>query len=182
MFDMEKEIRKWLNALRRNSSIEDGDLAELESHLRDDISRRTAAGAGDEEAFRAALKESTPADILGAEFEKSRPRRGQRSASPKSWIFLSGLFPSYFKLALRRMARQKGYSLINVMALAVGLTACGLMLLFVRFEASVDTYHEDIDRIFRVGLYRKSSQGVDVIGGNYSLLAPTLKEQFPQVE
>ncbi len=182
MFNLEQEIRKWRRALRRNPSIEDGDLAELESHLREDIARRTAAGAGDEEAFRAAVMESAPADILGAEFQKSRPGRGRIPSSPKPWNVLSGLFPSYFKLALRRMARQKGYSLINVMALAIGLAACGLILLFVRFETSVDAYHGDIDRIYRVGLYRKSSQGTDVVGGNYTLLAPTLKEQFPQVE
>jgi putative ABC transport system permease protein len=182
MFNLDKEIRKWRRALQRNPSIEDGDLAELESHLREDIARRTAAGAGAEDAFRAALRESAPADILGAEFQKSRPGPGRTPSSAKPWTFLSGLFPSYVKLALRRMTRQKGYSLINVLALAVGLAACGLILLFVRFETSVDTYHKDVDRIFRVGLYLKSPQGVEVIGGNYPLLAPTLKEQFPQVE
>ncbi len=182
MFDLEKEIREWRKALQRNQAIEDGDLAELESHLREDIVVRTEAGAGEEDAFRAALAESAHPKALGEEFMKSRPRGGRGALSPTPWEFLSGLLPSYIRLALRRMIRQKGYSLINVLALAVGLAASGLILLFVRFETSVDTYHKDIDRIYRVGLYVKSSQGVGVTGGNYTLLAPTLKEQFPQVE
>ena len=80
------------------------------------------------------------------------------------------------------MVKHKGYSLINVLALTVGIAACGLVLLYVLFETSVDTYHKDVDRIYRVGLYRKTAQGEDVLAGNYTPLAPALKEQYPQVE
>lgn len=93
-----------------------------------------------------------------------------------------GLFPAYVRLALRRTVKHKGHSLISILALTVGLAACGLVLLYVRFETSVDTFRKDADRIYRVGLYRKSAQGEEVIGGNYVLLAPTLKARYPQVE
>jgi len=37
MFDLEKEIRNWLRTLRRSENLEDSDIAELESYLRDEI-------------------------------------------------------------------------------------------------------------------------------------------------
>ena len=135
----------------------------------------SAAGADPESAFRAALDLSAGPDALGAEFGKSRRRRGPRSA-------LLGLFPAYLRLALRRTVKHKGHSLINVLALTVGLAACGLVLLYVRYETSVDAFREDADRIYRVNLYRKTAQGEDVIAGNYTPLAPVLKERYPQVE
>jgi putative ABC transport system permease protein len=176
MFDLEKEIRRWRQGLRKNASLRDGDIAELESHLREDVSRRVASGAGEESAFRAALSGSASSDALGAEFTKSLPRRGGSPA------FAASLFPGYLRLALRRMVKHKGYSLINVLALTVGIAACGLVLLYVLFETSIDTFQKDADRIYRVGLYRKSAQGEDVIAGNYTPLATALKEQYPQVE
>jgi len=175
MFDPEKAIREWRKSLQKNATLSESDIAELEAHLRDEMDRRAAAGADPESAFRAALDLSAGPDALGAEFGKSRRRRGPRSA-------LLGLFPAYLRLALRRTVKHKGHSLINVLALTVGLAACGLVLLYVRFETSVDAFREDADRIYRVNLYRKTAQGEDVIAGNYTPLAPVLKERYPQVE
>ena len=175
MFDPEKEIRDWRRALRKNASIDENDIAELEAHLRDEMDRQAAAGADPETAFRAALGRSAPADALGAEFGKSRSRRLPRGA-------LVGLFPAYLRLAIRRAAKHRWHSLVNILALTVGLAACGLILLYVGFETSVDTFQKDAERIYRVGLYRKTAQGEDVIAGNYTPLAPALKERFPQVE
>lgn len=176
MFDQEKAIRDWRKSLQKNATLSESDIAELESHLRDEMDRRIAAGADPESAFRAALDLSAGPDALGAEFGKSRRRpRGAKNA-------LLGLFPAYLRLALRRTIKHKGHSLLNVLALTIGLAACGLVLLYVRFETSVDAFRPDADRVYRVNLYRKTSQGEDVIAGNYTPLAPTLKERFPQVE
>jgi putative ABC transport system permease protein len=182
MFDLEKEIRKWRRGLQKSASLGENDIAELESHLREEMVRQAAAGADEEAAFRAALKTSASADALGAEFEKSLYSRGRRASLRRPWRFFAGLFPCYLRLALRRMIKHKGYSLINVLALTVGIASCGLVLLYVRFETSVDTYQKDIDRIYQVGLYQKTAQGENVSGGNYSLLASALKEQYTQVE
>jgi putative ABC transport system permease protein len=171
MFDMEKEIRKWRLELRKNVSLRDGDIAELESHLREETARRIEAGTDEESAFREALAGSAPAEVLGDEFEKSGPRSA-----------LLSLFPAYLRLALRRTVKHKGHSLLNVLALTVGLAACALVLLYVRFETSVDAFRPDADRVYRVNLHRQTAQGEDVIAGNYTPLAPALKERYPQVE
>jgi putative ABC transport system permease protein len=175
MFDPEKAIREWRRSLQKSTTLTESDIAELESHLRDEMDRRTTAGADAESAFRAAVDKSAAPDDLGAEFGKSRRHRSPRNA-------LLGLFPAYLRLALRRTVKHKGHSLINVLALTVGLAACGLVLLYVRFETSVDTFYKDVDRIYRVNLYRKTAQGEEIMAGNYTPLAPTLKERFPQVE
>jgi putative ABC transport system permease protein len=175
MFDAEKAIRDWRKSLQRTATLSESDIAELESHLRDEMDRCTAAGESIESACRAAIALSAGPDALGAEFGKRRPPRGPRGA------FLS-LVPAYLRLALRRTVKHKGHSLINVLALTVGLAACGLVLLYVRFETSVDAFRKDADRIYRVNLYRRTAQGEDVIAGNYTPLAPALKERFPQVE
>lgn len=60
------------------------------------------------------------------------------------------MFHSYIKIAIRNILKYKGYSLINVMGLAVGIACCVLILLYVQDELSYDRYHEKADRIFRV--------------------------------
>ena len=37
MFDLEQAIKQWLHQLRKSPGFEDGDIAELEVHLRDHI-------------------------------------------------------------------------------------------------------------------------------------------------
>ncbi|MCU0244337.1 MAG: ABC transporter permease, partial [Acidobacteria bacterium] len=111
-------------------------------------------------------------------FDPEKAIRDWRRSLQKS----PGLFPAYLRLALRRTAVHKGHSLLNVLALTVGLAACGLVLLHIRFETSVDAFYKDVERTYRVNLYRKSAQGEEIVAGNYTPLAPTLKDRFPQVE
>ena len=65
---------------------------------------------------------------------------------------------NYFKVALRTLSWHKGYAFINIAGLAVGVTCCLLMLLFVRHELSYDRFHEAADRIHRVVLINDNPQ------------------------
>lgn len=80
----------------------------------------------------------------------------------------------YLNVALRNMIRQPGYAGINILGLAIGITCCMLILLYIRNELSYDRYHEHADRIYRV------------VNGNIArtptALGPALKELFPEVE
>ncbi len=60
------------------------------------------------------------------------------------------MFKNYFKIIIRRIIRQKEYSLINIAGLAVGMACCVLILLWVQDEFSYDRYHEKNDQIFRI--------------------------------
>ncbi len=175
MFDLEKVIRQWRKKLQRSERIEDGQIAELESHLRDETERLTAEGLSQQEAFEKAVFDIGETRSLGYEFYKSNLRSGRPGiASALPW--------NYLKLALRKLKLQKGYSFINIIGLAVGIACCLFIMMYVRFELSFDNHHPDVDRIYLVGQHRQSQNGIEMTRGNFPLMAPTLKERFPQVE
>ncbi len=60
------------------------------------------------------------------------------------------MIKNYIKIAWRNILRYKGFSLINILGLAIGLTCCVLVGLFIMDEVSYDRYHKDADRIYRV--------------------------------
>ena len=61
------------------------------------------------------------------------------------------MFISYFKIAYRNLRRNKTYALINVLGLAVGITACLLIFLVIQFETSFDNFHKKKNSIYRIG-------------------------------
>jgi putative ABC transport system permease protein len=65
------------------------------------------------------------------------------------WRFV--MIGNYMKIAVRNITKHKGVSFLNVMGLSVGIAACILIFLYVQFELSYDRYHENGERIYRVG-------------------------------
>jgi putative ABC transport system permease protein len=61
-----------------------------------------------------------------------------------------GMYKNYLTITLRVFQREKLYSLINVSGLALGITCCLMIYLFIRDEMSYDKFHEDSDRIYRI--------------------------------
>ncbi len=60
------------------------------------------------------------------------------------------MFKNYLKIAFRNLRRYKGYTIINITGLTLGITCSCLLLLFVSNELSYDTFHDKSDRIFRI--------------------------------
>ncbi len=92
------------------------------------------------------------------------------------------MFKNYVKVAMRNLWKNKGFSAINIIGLAVGIAVCLLITLYVTDELSYDKYNDKADRTYRV-------DGDIQFGGNHYILAvapdpmgPTLKKDFPQVE
>ena len=86
------------------------------------------------------------------------------------------------KIAFRNFLKHKGFSFINVFGLAVGITCCLLILLFVTDELSYDKYHEKADRIYRAGL-RGFISGNEFHGVvTAAPMAQTLVDEYPEVE
>ena len=56
----------------------------------------------------------------------------------------------YLKIAFRISGKTGKISIVNILGLAIGLAACIMIFLYVRFESSYDTFHKDNERIFRV--------------------------------
>src|SRR5438045_3738550 len=55
---------------------------------------------------------------------------------------------NYLKIAFRNLWRHRVFSFINIMGLTVGMTACFLIFMYVRFELSYDTFHSMSNRIY----------------------------------
>ncbi|PWT74473.1 MAG: ABC transporter permease [Bacteroidetes bacterium] len=60
------------------------------------------------------------------------------------------MLKNYFKIALRNVTRHKAYSAINIFGLAIGISACLLIIQYVDFELSYENFHSKKDRIFRL--------------------------------
>jgi len=62
------------------------------------------------------------------------------------------MIKNYLKVAIRYLAKHKGYTAINVFGLSVGVACCILIALFVKSEWSFDRFHAKSDRIYRAWL------------------------------
>ncbi|NOR12092.1 MAG: FtsX-like permease family protein [Candidatus Aminicenantes bacterium] len=91
---------------------------------------------------------------------------------------------NYLKTTFRNLKRQKTQSTINILGLAIGLTCCILILLFVRDELSFDRFHENHDRIYRVTRRWLNEDGAVSLHLAFVAppIGPLLKNDFPEIE
>src|SRR6478735_6289149 len=92
------------------------------------------------------------------------------------------MIKNYLKIAFRNLWRHRVFSFINIMGLAVGMTACFLIFLYVRFELSYDTFHSKADRIYRVVSDIKTPTEVLNAGGPAWAVPPNAKDEFGEIE
>jgi putative ABC transport system permease protein len=182
MFDLDKAIKEWRKNLSKNDTLEDGYKEELENHLRDKIDYLVSSGSSEKEAFEEATKKIGEAQIIGSEYFKTDTRHinGRPAWQKKRW--LPPLFSNYLRVGLRKIKRQKVYSMINITGLAVGLACCAVIILYVRNELSYDAYHKDADRIYRVAVHRINIVGEHWFVATPAPLGPELKKSYPQVQ
>jgi putative ABC transport system permease protein len=60
------------------------------------------------------------------------------------------MLKSYFKIAWRKLMKNKTFSFINIIGLTIGMAACLLILQYVSFQLSFDQFHQNINDIYRV--------------------------------
>lgn len=93
------------------------------------------------------------------------------------------MFRTYFKTAWRTLIRNKGYTVINISGLAIGIAACLLIFVVVQFELSYDTFQNNYDRIYRIVTAEHHKDGS--VARNPGIPCPAyeaLKTDFPQIE
>jgi putative ABC transport system permease protein len=91
------------------------------------------------------------------------------------------MLKNYIKIALRIIQRHKGYSFIKISGLSIGMACCILILLFVRFELSFDSFHTNKDRIYRVLSELDLAHGTDIVPITAIPLAPAIKNDLQDV-
>jgi putative ABC transport system permease protein len=93
------------------------------------------------------------------------------------------MFENFLKIALRNLARRKGYAVLNILGLAIGIACCLVIFEYVAYERSYDRFEPNADRLYRV-------QDEDYQGGRMVLpcaaampgVAPGMLREFPEVE
>lgn len=89
-----------------------------------------------------------------------------------------------FKIAWRNLAKNKGYTLVNIVGLAIGLACSFIISLYIIDELSFDQYHSTKERIYRVVHTWKDQAGragPDQVWGN-APVGNALKTEFPEIE
>ena len=90
---------------------------------------------------------------------------------------------NYFVLAIRNLKKRKLYSFINIFGLAIGVAVCLVILKYVDFELSYDSFHKDADNIYRTLStdYRNGEiRGTSPISGFKQ--GPSLLADIPEVK
>ncbi|GGH60896.1 putative ABC transport system permease protein [Filimonas zeae] len=88
------------------------------------------------------------------------------------------MFKNYLITAWRNLRKNTVFSFVNILGLTIGITACMMIFLFIRNEFSVDDFHKDGDRMYRVvrGFVREGkTRDAAYLSGRYS---PTLMNDF----
>jgi putative ABC transport system permease protein len=91
------------------------------------------------------------------------------------------MFKNYLKIAFRNLRKNKGNTIINIVGLALGISVFFLIIQYVTFELSYDSFNKNADRIYRVRNDRIYSDKHDKSAGCPPAVAPTLKKEFPEV-
>ncbi len=92
------------------------------------------------------------------------------------------MFHNYFKIAFRNLWRNRKFTAINIFGLAVGISACLIILLFIRNELSYDRYNKKADRTVRV-VFKGEVDGQKIREANVMPpVARTLKTDYPEVQ
>lgn len=92
------------------------------------------------------------------------------------------MIKNFFKVAYRNLLRHKGFSVINITGLAIGMATTILILLWIQDEVSYDRFHKNKDRIYEVW-NRVSVEGETSCWDTTPVpLAAAVEKDLPEVE
>lgn len=91
------------------------------------------------------------------------------------------MFNHYMKTAIRNIRKHKGYSLINIFGLAMGMACCILMFLWVQDELGYDRFHKKADALYRVTVENQQGDQISHVPFAPYPLGPVLKAEYPEI-
>lgn len=94
------------------------------------------------------------------------------------------MIKSYLRVAIRNLLKHRTFSFINIFGLAVGLTGCMIIGLYIYEETGYDTFFPDHERVYRITREFKSPDGSTSLelAAVAPMVAPLLKNDYPQIE
>jgi len=94
------------------------------------------------------------------------------------------MWRNYLTVGLRALMKSRTYAFINIFGLAVGLAACLMLLLYVRYERSYDEWLPNAENVYQVQNFSTDRETGDRFALQMSqhVAGTTLKQDFPEVE
>jgi putative ABC transport system permease protein len=93
------------------------------------------------------------------------------------------MWRNYWTVAVRALAKNRTYSVINIAGLAIGMAACIMILLYIRYEKSYDSWIPDVENTYQLQAWYPHPKDTDpafLQMSSYSTKGAILKD-FPQV-
>lgn len=87
----------------------------------------------------------------------------------------------YLKITLRSIYRDKAFSTINILGLAIAIACSFLLIFWIKFETSFEDIYPNRDRIYKLIVEEERKDGLHYIGTMRDQ-SQKLKETFPQIE
>src|SRR5260221_1761451 len=117
------------------------------------------------------------------------PRKQTRNASLKKWNEFGmpkpnrlSMIKNYLIVAWRNLVRNRVFSIINIVGLAIGLSICTLIYQYIQFELSYDRFNSIADRLYRVTLANTDADASrHASATNHPDVAPAMQVDFPEV-
>ncbi|HEY5720959.1 MAG TPA: ABC transporter permease [Allosphingosinicella sp.] len=97
---------------------------------------------------------------------------------------MGAMWRNYLLTGVRALNRSRIYAFINIFGLALGLAACLMILLYVRYETSYDSWLPDAERVYQVQAIHTDPETGQVSRqqGAHGVITDSLAKDFPQIE
>jgi len=94
------------------------------------------------------------------------------------------MWRNYFNVGVRALVKNKTYAFINIFGLAIGLAACLMLLLYVRYETSYDEWLPNAENVYQFQSHYRSRQTGEEqrLQMTAYVAGQRLERDFPQVE
>lgn len=92
------------------------------------------------------------------------------------------MLKNLFLVAFRNFRKDIGYSLLNIIGLAMGITFSVFLIFYIRDELNYDRYNKNADRLYRIVSYIQEKDKNTNWAITQFPLGPTMKKDFPEVE
>ncbi|HEU0110099.1 MAG TPA: ABC transporter permease, partial [Flavisolibacter sp.] len=89
---------------------------------------------------------------------------------------------NYFKIAFRYLQKNKLYAIVNIIGLAIGITSCILIGIYIWHELSFDRFHAKADRITRTVWEYNFGDKTNRTASTGTKVGPEFQRNFPEVE
>src|SRR3954451_20674439 len=91
------------------------------------------------------------------------------------------MFRNYFKITFRNLRKNKTYSLLNILGLAIGIACAGIIFLWVEDETNWESIHQKKDDLYYVRENQKYDTYTATFSSTPGVMAPAMQSEIPGI-